>query len=472
MAGIRSLNGDGSETEVEPEAIAALGETLRGRLLTADDGEYGDARQIWNGMIDRRPSLIARCIDTADVMHSVHFAREHGLLVSVKGGGHNVAGKAVCDGAFMLDLSLMNRVRVDQRGSTARAQGGAKWTDFDRETQAFGLATTGGTLSDTGIAGLTLGGGLGWLAGQHGLSCDNLVSADVVLADGSVVVASDDDNQDLFWALRGGSGNFGVVTAFEYRLHPVSVVLGGAVFHPLSEAANVLRFYGEFTAEIPNELNTMGVLLHTPEGLPVAAIAACYNGPIDAGEKVLDPVRKFGPPLVDQFQPLPYGIMQTLFDPAFPPGGRYYWKAHLVGGVSEEAIEILAESYQRVPSPGTALLFQQLGNAANRVAPEATAFSHRHARYDLVLLSAWSDPADDDKNIGWTRELWDALEPSSLGAIYVKQRRRRRRSHGAVRLPGRHIPPPHRAQGEVRPGELLQAEPEHQTRAGLARDST
>jgi len=419
MAGIRSLTGDGSETEVGAEAITALGETLRGRLLTPDDGEYGEARQIWNGMIDRRPSLIARCIDTADVMRCVQFAREHGLLVSVKGGGHNVAGQAVCDRAFMIDLSLMNRVRVDPRGPTARAQGGAKWIDFDRETQAFGLATTGGTLSDTGIAGLTLGGGLGWLAGRHGLSCDNLVSADVVLADGTVVVANVNDHQDLFWALRGGGGNFGAVTAFEYRLHPVRQVLGGAVFHPLADAANVLRFYGEFSSEIPDELNTMGALLHTPEGDPVAAIAACYNGPADAGEKVLNPVRTFGPPLVDQLQPLPYLTMQTLFDPVFEPGARYYWKAHLMGGVREEAIELLVESYRRVPSPGTVAVFQQLGNAANRVAPEATAFSHRNARYDLILLSGWSDPADDDRNISWTRELWDALQPFSLGAIYI-----------------------------------------------------
>ncbi len=419
MVGVLSLTGDGAETEVKPEAIAALGQMLRGRLLTAGDAEYGDARQIWNGMIDRSPSLIGRCIDTADVMHCVQFAREHGLLVSVKGGGHNVAGKAVCDGAFMIDLSLMNRVRVDQRGPTARAQGGAKWIDFDRETQAFGLATTGGTLSDTGIAGLTLGGGFGWLGGRYGMSCDNLVSADVVLADGRVVVAADDENPDLFWALRGGGGNFGVVTSFEYRLHPVSLVLGGGVFHPLSEATNVLRFYGEFSADVPDELVTMGVLLHTPEGFPVAAIGACYNGPIDAGEKVLDPVRRFGSPLDDQLQPLPYGILQTIFDPAFPPGARYYWKAHLMGSVPQEAVEIMAEYYQRVPSPGTAVLFQQAGNAANRVPPEATAFSHRNARYDLVILSGWTDPADDDRNIAWTRELWDALAPYSLGAIYV-----------------------------------------------------
>lgn len=419
MAGIRSLTSEGSEIEVKPEAIAALGQALRGRLLTADDGEYGDARQIWNGMIDRRPSLIARCIDTADVMHSVQFIREHGLLVSVKGGGHNVAGKAVCDRAFMIDLSLMNRVRVDQRGPTARAQGGAKWIDFDRETQAFGRATTGGTLSDTGIAGLTLGGGFGWLGGRYGLSCDNLVSADVVLADGRVVVASDDENQDLFWGLRGGGGNFGVVTSFEYRVHPVSLVLGGAVFHPMSEADNVLRFYGEFSAEMPDELVTMGVLLHSPDGLPVVAVGACYNGPIDEGEKVLDPVRRFGPPLEDQLQPLPYGILQTIFDQGFPPGNRYYWKAHLMGSVPQEAVEIMTAFYQRVPSPGTAVLFQQAGNAANRVPPEATAFSHRNARYDLVILSGWTDPADDDKNIAWTRELWDALAPYSLGAIYV-----------------------------------------------------
>jgi FAD/FMN-containing dehydrogenase len=251
------------------------------------------------------------------------------------------------------------------------------------------------------------------------MSCDNLVSADVVLADGRVVVAADDENQDLFWGLRGGGGNFGVVTSFEYRLHPVSLVLGGGVFHLAlgsDKRAAVLR---RVLRRCPRRARHHGILLHTPDGLPVTAVGACYNGPIDAGEKVLDPVRRFGLPLDDQLQPLPYGFLQTIFDSSFLPGARYCWKAHLMGSVRQEAFEIMAEYYRRVPSPGTAVLFQQAGNAANRVPPEATAFSHRNARYDLVILSGWTDPADDDRNIAWTRELWDALAPYSLGAIYV-----------------------------------------------------
>ena len=419
MSSVMALTTDGAETGVKSDALEALGGWLRGQLLTPELDGYDDARQVWNGMINRRPAVIGRCAGTADVKACVEFAREHDLLVSVKGGGHNFAGKGACDGGFMIDLSAMRSVQVDAGQQRARAAGGAKWADFDHETEAYELATTGGTVSDTGIGGLTLGGGIGWLAGKYGLACDNLVSADVVLADGRIVTASDAGNQDLFWGLRGGSGNFGIVTSFEYRLHPVTAVLAGPVLYPISEAAKVLRFYGEFSRDIPDELNTVGALLHTPEGVPVAGIVGCYNGPVDAGERVLRPVRTFGPPLVDEIQPMPYTAIQTALDPAFPPGGRYYSKGHLITDLTGDAITTMVDHYRRAPSPGTFVLLQQLGNAANRVDPAATAFSHRSARYDLVILASWSDPADDGRNVSWVRELWDAMAPFSLGALYV-----------------------------------------------------
>jgi FAD/FMN-containing dehydrogenase len=414
-----ALTTDGRDTGLKGEALEALAGRLRGQLLTPEADGHEEARHVWNGMIDRSPALIGRCTGTADVKACVEFAREHGLLVSVKGGGHSFAGKAVWDGAFMIDLSSMRGTHVDAERRRARAGGGTKWGDFDHETQAFGLATTGGTNTDTGIAGLTLGGGIGWLAGKYGLSCDNLLSANVVLADGQVVTASQSENQDLFWGLRGGSGNFGIVTSFEYQLHSVNGVLAGPVFHPYSEAANVFRFYQEFVRGIPDELVTAGGLLHTPEGEPVAGVIGCWNGPFDVGERVLRPVREFGRPLADEIQPMPYTAIQAFLDPAFPTGGRYYLKGHLMAEVTDEAIATMVDHYARVPSPGSVVVLQQIGNAANRVDPAATAFSHRNARYDLVIISVWSDPADDEKNIRWARELHDATEPFSLGAHYV-----------------------------------------------------
>ena len=349
----------------------------------------------------------------------VQFAREHDLLVSVKGGGHNFAGKSVCEGGFMIDLSAMRSTHVDADRLRARAGGGAKWIDFDHETQAFGLATTGGTVGDTGIGGLTLGGGIGWLAGKYALACDNLVSADVVLADGRVVTASGGgEYDDLFWGLRGGSGNFGIVTSFEYQLHPVPQVLAGPVFHPLSEAAKALSFYSQFSRDIPDELNTVGALLHTPDGVPVAGLIGCWNGPFDAGERALRPLRDFGPPLVDDIQPMPYTAIQSALDAALPVGNRYYSKGHLIAEATDELIALMVEYYERVPSPGSFIILQQLGNASNRVDPAATAFSHRDARYELVILAGWTDPADDEKCVSWVRELYDATARFGLG-LYV-----------------------------------------------------
>jgi FAD/FMN-containing dehydrogenase len=410
---------DGRTVDIAEEALSALQSKLRGNLLLPSDPAYEQARKVWNGMTDKRPGLIVRCHGTADVVASVSFARANELLVAVRGGGHSIAGHSVCDGGLMIDLAGMNGVRVDPLARTARAGGGAKWLDFDHETQAYGLATTGGTNSDTGIGGLTLGGGLGWLAGKYGLTCDNLLSADVVTADGSVAVASATSNPDLFWGLRGGSGNFGVVTSFEYRLHEVNTVLGGLVIHPFDRAREVLRFYGEFSQTIPDELNTIGVLLTLPDGTKAAAIAVCYNGDLNEGEKVLQPLREFGPPMVVQIGPMPYLAVQTMLDASFPGGRQYYWKAHLCGEITDSIVDRMIEHYSNVPSPFTALGFQQLGNAANRVPPEDTAFSHRDALYDFLMLSGWEDPSQAAQNIEWTRAVYDSLQPSLHSGIYV-----------------------------------------------------
>jgi FAD/FMN-containing dehydrogenase len=370
-------------------------------------------------MLDKRPALIARCTGVADVLACVNFAREHDVLIAVRGGDHSVAGNASCNGGLMLDLSLMKSVRVDSAKQTARAGGGARWGDFDHETQAFGLATTGGTNTDTGLAGLTLGGGLGWLAGKYGLACDNLLSADVVTADGRFMAASARENPDLFWGLRGGGGNFGVVTSFEYQLHRVGPVLAGMVVYPFERAKEVLRFYSGFSTTIPDEVNTMAALLTTPEGLRVAAIAVCYNGVLAEGEKVLRRLREFGPPLADQISPMPYMTLQGMMDPMFPRGRRYYWKASLMNHITDEAIHIMVERFSAVPSPYTVVGFQQLGNAANRFSKDATAFSHRDALYDFLMLSAWEDPKEAERNVQWTRALDVAIQPCLHGGIYV-----------------------------------------------------
>jgi FAD/FMN-containing dehydrogenase len=414
---IRTLSG--GEAGLGGDAVDQFAKRLRGALLRPGDGGYDEARKVWNGMTDRRPGVIVQCAGAADVMAAVTLARDHGMLVAVRGGDHSVAGHCVCDGGMMIDLSRMRSVRVDPARRRARAEGGARWRDFDHETQAFGLATTGGTNSDTGIGGLTLGGGLGWLAGKYGLTCDNLVSADVVTADGRLVTASATENEDLFWGLRGGSGNFGVVTSFEFQLHPVSTVLAGMVIHPFERARDVLRFYRDFSGAIPDELNTVGALLTAPEGFRVAAVAVCYNGSLEEGEKVLRPLREFGAPLADQVGPMPYAAVQGMMDATFPRGRQYYWKASLINRISDGAIDAMIAAFAAAPSPHTVVGFQQLGNAANRVGEDETAFSHRDARYDLLMLAGWEGVSEAAANIRWTRDLYDAMLPFVHGGLYV-----------------------------------------------------
>src|SRR6266540_2568341 len=322
MPNIEIAGTTGRKVVLNAEAIEQFHTGLRGgHLLRGDDG-YDAARKIYNAMIDHQPAIMARCAGVADVIDAVNFARSNGLLVSVRGGGHNVSGNAVCDGGLMIDLSPMKSVRVDPESKTARAEGGVTWGEFDHETQAFGLATTGGSVSDTGIAGLTLGGGLGWLAGKCGLTCDNLLSADVVTADGKLLVASASEHTDLFWGLRGGGGNFGIVTSFEYQLHPVGPVLAGMLLYPFAQAKEALAYYRDFAKAVPDEVNTMGGLLTSPDGDLMAVIAVCYNGSLDAGERVLRPLREFGPPVADQIRPMAYREVQTQLDAAAVRGRR------------------------------------------------------------------------------------------------------------------------------------------------------
>jgi FAD/FMN-containing dehydrogenase len=406
-------------TGLDSSSIDALQSRLRGRLLRAGDGEYDDARTIWNAMIDKRPTLIARCEGVADVIHSVNFARDSGLLLSVRGGGHNVSGNAICDGGLMIDLSPMRSVHVDPERRVARSEGGALWRDFDHETQAFGLATTGGLISTTGVAGLTLGGGIGWLMGSHGLASDNLLSVDLVTADGRLVTASESSNADLFWGLRGGGGNFGVATSFEFRLHPVHQVLAGLVIHPLDRAVEVIRFYDDFARTGPDELGTMALFVTSPEGERIVAIAVCYNGPVEDAEKVLKPLRAFGPPIADAIGPMSYSQAQRMFDDGFPSGLQNYWKSNFLGDLDDRAIETIVEHVRTAPSPNSAVAIERFGGAVRCIGSDATAFNHRDARYNLLIIGMWPDSTATAENVGWVRGFWDAMQPYSSGGVYV-----------------------------------------------------
>jgi FAD/FMN-containing dehydrogenase len=405
---------------IEESAVEAFKAGLRGQLLRPGDDAYDEARKLWNGMFDRRPALIARCAGTADVMSAVNFARDNGLQVAVRGGGHSFPGHSVCDGGLVIDLSPMKAIRVDPAARTARAQPGVKWIEFDHETQAFGLATTGGTLSDTGVAGLTLGGGLGWLSSKHGLTVDNLISADVVLADGRFVTASATENQDLFWGLRGGSGNFGVVVSFEYRLHAVGpAILGGMVAYRLGTAKDVLRFYRQFSKAAPDELTIYAAFVDPPGGETVVALFCCYSGPLDKGEDVIRPLRRLGQPVQDALGPMPYVAQQRIMDDGFPAGSHYYTKADFLADLTDEAIEVFAEYAATKPSPLSGVLVQTVCGAASRVASGAMAFPHRSFPYAPVIASQWLDPVDSERNIAWARDLWKALQSFAAGGVYV-----------------------------------------------------
>jgi hypothetical protein len=402
------------------EQLEALTTRVRGRVLRPGDDDFDTARHIWNGMIDRNPAAIVRCAGAADVVSAVNFAREHDVPLAVRGGGHSAAGSSICDGGVVVDLSPMKGIRVDPTRSIARAEAGVTWAEFDAETYAFGLATTGGVVSTTGIAGLTLGGGIGWLARTHGLSCDNLLSVDIVTADGQLRSASAETHPDLFWAVRGGGGNFGVVTSFEYRLHQVSsTVLAGLLVWPRPMAHDVLRAFREFTQGAPENASAYAGLGTSPDGVPITVVIAFHHGPTNEGEALFQPLRSFGPPVADMLQPMPYPAAQQMLDALNPPGNRVYWKSEILGTIDDDVLDTILGGAASCPSPLSATLIEFYGGAINRVGAQETAYPLRDAVYALNAVSMWTDPAQDAPNFAWARGLWEAVQPYSPGSVYV-----------------------------------------------------
>ena len=403
------------------DAIKQFRHTHRGDVITSDDARYDQARRVWNAMIDKRPALIARPRNAADVTAAVTFARANHLPIAVRGGAHGVAGRATCDDGMVIDFADMKAIKVDPVAKTAIAEPGLKWQDFDRETQAFGLATTGGTVGDTGIAGLTLGGGFGWLEGKFGMTVDNLIGADVVLASAKLVRASEHENPDLLWALRGGGGNFGIVTSFEYRLHDVGpTIIGGLVVHPFPRATEALRFYNEFMRTAPDELVAAAVLMTGPDGNKACGIAVVYVGDVAEGERIVAPIKAFGPPVLDVIGPMPYLSQQNLLEQAMPPNLLNYWKAEFIRELSEDVIGLAVDAYTRVPSPISSILFFPIRGSASRVAPDATAFPHRGG-YHLGIYSLWNDATQNAPNIAWVRETWSSVQPFIAGGVYANE---------------------------------------------------
>ncbi|TYL37474.1 FAD-linked oxidase [Natronococcus pandeyae] len=413
----------------EDGSVAAFEERLRGELLSEGNDGYDEARTVWNGTIDRKPELVARPTGAADVVAAVDFARETDRLVSVKGGGHSVAGSAVCEGGLMIDLSGMREVRVDPTARTVRVGPGATLGDMDHETQAFGLATPGGVVSTTGVAGLTLGGGFGWLSRRYGLAADNLRAAEIVTADGSVVTASEDESPDLFWAIRGGSGNFGVVTSFEFDLHEVGPeVLFGPVVYPYEDAADVLRHYRDGSRNAPNECCIWADSIAAPplpflsedvHGTLVLVLMQAYVGDLEEGERVLQPFREYGDPIADAVAPVPYAMAQRTFDDLLPPGARNYWKSHNYMELTDTTLDAVVEYAERAPTPQSEILIHQVGGVINDVAPDATAYPHRETEFIITPGARWEDPAMDEECIAWVRACHDALAEDATGGTYV-----------------------------------------------------
>jgi FAD/FMN-containing dehydrogenase len=408
--------------------VGQLRDQVRGEIITADDPAYEDARRVHNAMIDRRPRVIVRCAGTDDVAAAVSFARDSGLDLAVRGGSHSVPGFGTADDAVVIDLCRMQAVEVDPESRTARAQGGATWGAFNDATHAHGLATTGGIISTTGIGGLTLGGGIGYLARGCGLSCDNLLSAEVVTADGRTLAASERENEDLFWALRGGGGNFGVVTSFEYRLHPVREIYGGPMLYELGDAATVLKFYRDFIGDAPEELGGFPAwqiappLPFIPEdrhGEPFLIFAACWAGPIDEGEAALKPFHEVAPVVAEHVGPMPYPALNSAFDDLVPPGLQHYWKANFVKELTEDAIEAHLEHGPKLPAVNSTVHIYPINGACHRVAPDATAFAYRDATFATVIAGMWPDPAENEASIAWVRDFYEATAPHSEEGGYI-----------------------------------------------------
>ena len=413
---------------LDPAALGELEHGFRGTLVRPGDQTYDEHRRVWNGSIDRYPALIARCAGVADVMAAVRFGRATGLLVAVRSGGHSFPGQSTCDGGLVIDLSPMRGIRVDPEAKTVRAQAGVLLGELDRETQAFGMAVPAGIVTHTGMAGLTLGGGIGWLQRKYGLTIDQLRSVDMVTADGEFVKASTEENGDLFWGIRGAGGNFGVVTEFEFQLNPLGpIVIAGAVFWPMEDSPKVLRFYRDWIADAPDELTTIVVHRHAPPlpiiprgliGKPVVVVAACYAGPVEDGERILRPLREFGPPVLDLCEPKPFVAHQAMFDPSFPAGQWYYFRSADLGELSDDVIDIVADHAQRKTSTLTAFPIFQLGGAIARVGEDETAFNGRTSGFTINVNATTATAEGFDEEREWSRGLWSALEPYHTG-VYV-----------------------------------------------------
>ncbi|WP_226584159.1 FAD-binding oxidoreductase [Halobacillus litoralis] len=412
---------------LDQSKLESYANRMRGHLVLPEDSNYDEVRSIWNGVIDRKPTLIAQCKGTADVISSVNFAREEGLEVSVRGGGHGVAGKSICSG-LVIDLSHMNAVRVDSESKRVRVEGGAKLADMDHETQAFGLATTSGMVSVTGVAGLTLGGGIGYLGRSYGLGCDNLMGADVVTADGKVIQASETENSDLLWALRGGGGNFGIVTSFEFKLHEVGPeVMTAQLFYPIEQGKETLQMYRKVMDEAPDQLTINAMIIKTPpaapfpekyHGKPALALVGCYTGGIETGRRLMEPLDNFGQPMLKMVQPMPYKLLQSSFDAANPDGGRYYWKSQYLKSIPDDALDTLLDNSVEAPGPFTAIFLEPMGGAINRIGKTETAYPHRDASYNLGICAGWMEQGDDETCIRWTREIHNKMTPYSTGGVY------------------------------------------------------
>jgi FAD/FMN-containing dehydrogenase len=400
-------------TSLDPKLATELAEQVSGPVLGPEDAKYDDARALYNGLIDRRPALIVRCRTKDDVVAALAVAREAGLEVSIRGGGHNVAGRAVTDGGLMIDLAEMKGIAIDPDNATATAEGGVIWGELNAAAAEHGLAVTGGLISTTGIAGYTLGGGLGWLMGKYGLAADNLLAVELVTADGDVLEVDAASHPDLFWALRGGGGNFGVATSFTYRMHPVHTIVGGLIAHPLDAAPDMLRFYRDAVADASDDLSVFAGLVHAPDGsgAKLSAMVVFHTGDPDEAERDLEPFKAWGAPLEVEVGPMPYPLMNTILDEAYPIGSLNYWLSSFTSGLSDELIEVAVSRFATAPSPMMAILFEHFHGAVTRVGVTETAVPHRDEGWNLLMPSVWTDPADTEANVAWTRETFAALRP-------------------------------------------------------------